>query len=96
MQAPLLVAICTVPGEAWVRRDGRNYGDVDATIGMDHLILAAADLGLGTCWVAAFDPEAARRALGPMENMEPLALTPLGYPAGGPAREALGGLVVYR
>ncbi len=81
VQAPLVIAISTVPREAWVRRDGKNYGDVDATIAMDHLILAAADLGLGTCWVAAFDPGAARRLLGTGEGEEPLAFTPLGYPA---------------
>ena len=80
-QAPLVVGICSVPGEAWVRRDGKNYADVDATIAMDHLILAAAALGLGTCWVAAFDPAVARKVFDLPEGMEPLAFTPLGYPA---------------
>jgi nitroreductase len=61
--------------------DGKNYADVDATIAMDHLILAAADLGLGTCWIAAFDPKAAREVLGLPDDVEPLAFTPLGYPA---------------
>lgn len=55
-QAPLLIGICALPATAWTRRDGKNYADVDATIAMDHLILAATELGLGTCWVAAFDP----------------------------------------
>ncbi len=85
VQAPLVIAVCTVPGEAWVRRDGKNYGDVDATIAMDHLILAAADLGLGTCWVAAFDPDAARQLLSVPAGIEPLAFTPLGYAADSPA-----------
>ncbi len=98
VQAPLVVAICTVPRRAWVRRDGKNYADVDATIAMDHLILAAADLGLGTCWVAAFDPHAARRVLGLTEEEEPLAFTPLGYPADQPGpklRKPLADLVRY-
>jgi len=98
VQAPLVIAICTVTAEAWVRRDGKNYGDVDATIAMDHLILAAADLGLGTCWVAAFDPDAARAVLGVPEGTEPLAFTPLGYPADRPTpktRKALNDLVRY-
>ncbi len=80
-QAPLVVGICSVPSEAWVRRDRKNYADVDATIAMDHLILAATALGLGTCWVAAFDPAVARRLFDLPEGMEPLAFTPLGYPA---------------
>jgi len=46
LRAPLLIFVCAVPGEAWVRQDGRNYALVDAAIVMDHLILAAADQGL--------------------------------------------------
>ena len=47
--APLVLCVCAVPGEAWRRTmyDGRSHADVDATIVMDHLVLAAADLGLG-------------------------------------------------
>lgn len=81
IQAPYIIALCAVPVEAWVRRDGRNYGVVDATIVMDHLILAAAALGLGTCWIAAFDEPAAREVLGIPPAWDPVALTPLGSPA---------------
>jgi nitroreductase len=70
-----------VPGKCWTRRDGKNYADVDVSIAMDHLILAATDQGLGTCWVGAFDPAAAREVLGLPEGVEPVAFTPLGYPA---------------
>ena len=80
-QAPIVICFCAIISEAWSRMDGKNYADVDATIAMDHLILAAADLGLGTCWVAAFNPEAAREVLGLPDDVEPLAFTPLGYPA---------------
>jgi nitroreductase len=83
-QAPLVIGICALPAAAWVRRDGKNYADVDATIAMDHLILAATDLGLGTCWVAAFDPVAAREILKLPNDVEPVAFTPLGYPADQP------------
>ena len=48
---------------------------------MDHLILAAANEGLGTCWIGAFDPAAAREVLGLPEGVEPVVFTPLGYPA---------------
>jgi nitroreductase len=80
-QAPLVIGVCSVASEGWVRRDGKNYADVDATIAMDHMILAAASLGLGTCWVAAFDPAVARAVFDLPQGMEPLAFTPLGYPA---------------
>jgi len=81
VQAPYIIGICALPSEAWVRRDGRNYAVVDATIAMDHLILAAASLGLGTCWVAAFDEAAAREVLQLPAGWDPVAFTPLGYPA---------------
>ncbi|MBN1541286.1 nitroreductase family protein [candidate division KSB1 bacterium] len=85
-RAPLVVAAVAVPEEGWNRRDGKNYAVVDTTIAMDHFILAAAAQGLGTCWVAAFDPQAAHEILGLPENAEPVAFTPLGYPAD-PGRE---------
>ena len=81
VQAPVVICICAIPNEAWVRSDGKNYSDVDAAIVMDHLVLAATDLGLGTCWIGAFDPVAAREVLGIPEQVDPIAFTPLGYPA---------------
>jgi len=87
VQPPLVIAICAMPGQAWSRMDGMNYAVVDASITMDHLILAAADVGLGTCWVGAFDPDAARQVLGLPEEVEPIAFTPLGYPADEPRQK---------
>jgi nitroreductase len=98
VQAPLVLAVVAVPGEAWRRMDGKPYDEVDATIAMDQLILAAAALGLGTCWVAAFDPAAAREVLGLPDDVEPIAFTPLGYPTTTPPqkkRRPLADLVKY-
>jgi nitroreductase len=98
LQAPFVICACAVKSEAWTRRDGKSYADVDVTIAMDHLILAARDLGLGTCWIGAFDPAAARVVLGLEPDLEPLAFTPLGYPAdeGRPKkRRAIGELVRF-
>jgi nitroreductase len=83
VEAPLILCVVAVPGEAWRRTmyDGRSHADVDATIVMDHLVLAAADVGLGTCWIAAFDPAAAREVLGIPAEAEPMLFTPLGFPA---------------
>ncbi len=79
VRAPLVIAACGLPEQNWVRVDGRNYNDVDVAIVMDHIILAAANLGLGTCWIGAFDPDAARKVLGLPDDAEPVAFTPLGY-----------------
>lgn len=98
VQPPLVICACGVPSENWVRKDGKNYNDVDVAIAMDHLILAAANAGLGTCWIGAFNPQAAREVLGLPEGVEPIAFTPLGYPADEPRpkkRKALSELVRY-
>lgn len=97
-RAPLIICVCALPEAAWTRSDGLNYGIVDATIVMDHLILAAANAGLGTCWIAAFDVAAARQVLGLPEGVEPIAFTPLGYAADTPkpkSRQPLSELVRY-
>ncbi len=98
VQPPLVICACGIPAQAWVRRDGKNYCDVDVAIAMDHLVLAATEQGLGTCWVAAFDAAAARRVLSLPDGVEPVAFTPLGYPddAGRPRkRKTLAEIVKY-
>jgi nitroreductase len=98
VQAPLVIGAVGVPAEAWVRRDGVSYYLADATIAFDHLVLAATEVGLGTCWIAAFDAQAAREVLGLPPEVEPLYFTPLGFPADEPtpkARRSLDELVHY-
>ncbi len=98
-EAPVIVCACARPAEAWRRNDGKSYADVDVTIAMDHLILAAAAEGLGTCWIGAFKPEELRRILDIPDELAPVALTPLGYPAEQPKarpRKELDELVEYR
>lgn len=98
LRAPLVVCTCAIPDKGWARMDGKRYVDVDVAIAVDHLILAATALGLGTCWIAAFNPEAAREVLGLPDGIEPVVFTTLGYPADRPRtkrRKALGDLVRY-
>jgi nitroreductase len=99
VQARLILCGVGVPREGWVRSDDqRRYLDVDVAIVMDHLILEAANQGLGTCWIAAFNARAARQALSLPDDVEPLIFTPLGYPADLPKikeRKPLESLVRY-
>jgi len=98
VSAPIVIAVCGVQREAWVRNDGKSYLDVDAAIVMDHLILAATNEGLGTCWIAAFNADEARRVLELPKGIEPIVLTPLGYPADQPKpkeRKPLASLLYY-
>lgn len=98
-EPPYVLLVCAVKDKCWVRRDGRYYGDVDAAIVMDHIILAATVEGLGTCWIGAFDAEAAKRELGLPDGYEPVAFTPLGYEQGAgfdKKRKDISELVVYK
>ena len=80
-KAPVVIAVCILPKEAWTRSyDGQNYAMVDGTLAMDHMTLAAAELGLGTCWIGAFDPAAVREILGLPDGVEVVGMTPLGFP----------------
>ncbi|MBD3321962.1 MAG: nitroreductase [Chitinivibrionales bacterium] len=81
LSAPVIIAVCIETASAWCRMDRKSYGFVDAAIAMDHMVLAATEAGLGTCWIGAFDPQAAKEVLGLPEGMEPVVFTPLGYPA---------------
>ena len=58
---PLAIIVCGVPSEAWVRPyDGKGMVDTDTAIVATHMLLEAADLGLGSCWMTRFDPSVVR------------------------------------
>ena len=69
--------VFTYPGEK------RDSGTEDATIVATHMILAAADEGVDSCWVNFLDPDKAKEALGLPENEEVLMFMDLGYAAEG-------------
>ncbi len=78
--APHILIVKGNRKEAWTRKyDDYNALETDLTIAMDHLILAAENEGLGTCWIAAFKPEILRTALGLNDDEEVFSITPLGY-----------------
>lgn len=61
----------------------RDSGVEDATIVATHLMLAAKNEGLETCWINFFDPEVAAEKLGLPENEEVLMMLDIGYAAQG-------------
>ncbi len=78
--APAIIVACGNHSQAWKRRDCKDHTDVDISIAVDHMTLAAAEIGLGTCWVCALDPVKCKEVLGLPEELEPIALIPIGYP----------------
>ncbi len=82
--APHILVVAGRKTDAWVRKhDGYNSLETDLTIAMDHLILAAENEGVGTCWIAAFNPEILSEALSLRMDEKVYAITPLGYPQKG-------------
>lgn len=80
--APLALLVCYDKTVSWKRsHDNHDEGEIDASIVTTHLMLQAASLGLGSTWVGYFDPEAIRSSFSLPENMIPVALLPIGYPA---------------
>lgn len=83
LQAPVIIAACCDRTVSWKRADGKEFGDIDTAIALDHLTLAATEQGLGTCWIGAFNEPEARKVLRLPETVDPVAFTPLGYPSSG-------------
>ena len=80
--APTAMLICYNKDECWVRKyDGKTCGVADACIVTTHMMLEAEDLGIGTTWVMHFDPAAMRCEFEIPDNIEPVALLVMGYPA---------------
>ncbi|HOA81189.1 MAG TPA: nitroreductase family protein, partial [Defluviitaleaceae bacterium] len=79
--APAVIVVCGDHSKSWKRKDGKDHCNIDVAIAIDHMTLAATDLGLGTCWVCAFDAKQCHKILGLPENLEVIALIPIGYPA---------------
>ncbi len=84
--APLVFIISYNKDECWKRPyDGKLSGDIDASIVTTHMMLEAAELGLGSCWVMHYRPEVLKEKFTLAENLESTALLVCGYPAEGAA-----------
>lgn len=80
--APTAMLVCYNKDESWIRRyDGALSAPVDACIVNTHMMLQAYEMGIGTTWVMHFDPEAMRKEFNIPENIIPVALLVMGYPA---------------
>ena len=80
--APCAMLVCFNKDESWVRKyDGALSAPVDAGIVTTHMMLQAHNIGVGTCWVMHFDPFKMRETFNIPQNLEPVALLVMGYPA---------------
>ncbi len=80
--APAAMLVCYNEEESWTRPyDKAQSAPVDAVIVATHMMLAAHDIGVGSCWVMHFDPFAIQESFNIPENIKPMALLVMGYPA---------------
>jgi nitroreductase len=101
-EAPVIIAACSLVIESNRGNYMKEFSVlVDVSIAFDHLMLAARNEGLGTCWIGAFDNETVKGILGIPKEINVVALTPLGYPADAEAfksvenRKNMAEVVVY-
>lgn len=78
-KAPVIIVACGDHSQSWKRKDGKDHCDIDVALAIDHMTLAATDLGLGTCWICAFDAKRCHELLGLPDHLEVIALLSMGY-----------------
>jgi nitroreductase len=79
-KAPIAIIACATESQSTMLCGQPRY-TVDVSIAMSFMILQAQELGLGTCWIGAFDESSVKEILGIPNNIRVVAITPLGYPA---------------
>jgi nitroreductase len=82
--APHILVVLGLQNQAWNRSyDGYNSVETDVAIALTHIILAAENEGVGTCWIAAYNPAILKEALNIKDDQLIFGITPLGYPKPG-------------
>jgi nitroreductase len=88
-EAPVVIVVC-----ANEKRSSMDYGFrgktlyciQDTAAATQNILLTAYSLGLGTCWVGAFNEDQAKKAINAPEEMRPVAIIPVGYPNEAPTQ----------
>ena len=79
--APQAFIFCYDDNRVCRRGENGNFGEIDVTIVLTHMMLEAWNLGIGTCPVGAFKQEEAKTLFGLPDNIHPILMMPFGYPA---------------
>lgn len=76
-----ILVVCYDKDISWHRgRDAKDHGEIDATIAATQMVLEATNLGIGSCFVCAFNEEVLRSILNIPQNYGIMCMLPLGYP----------------
>lgn len=77
--APAFLVVCIEPEQSGVAPNNMEYFPVDAAIVMEHLILAATNEGLGSCWIGWFNEDKVKEVLSIPNGYRVIGITPLGF-----------------
>ena len=83
-EAPIVIVCCAETNQH-VMRCGEKCYPIDLAISIDHITLRAWELGLGTCWIGAFNAEPVKKLLNIPDNIVVVELLTLGYPKSVPS-----------
>ncbi len=82
-QAPALIVVCAEPARSASRygmRGEKLYAIQDTAAAVENMLLTITELGLGSCWIGAFDEDGVIDALSLPSSFRPVALLPVGFP----------------
>jgi nitroreductase len=85
-EAPVVIVACGTESKAMLAC-GQPTHTVDVSIACAYMILQAYELGLGTCWIGAFNEDETKKILSIPEHVRVVAMTPLGYPSQPPSQK---------
>ena len=86
-QAPVVIACCAETNNNYTMTCGQLAYPIDVAIAIDHMTLAATELGLGTCWVGAFYENQVKEILNIPAEIRVVQLLTLGYAGESPYRK---------
>ena len=78
--APVVIVVCANPRNSG-KMNGQNYYLVDTAIAFQQMMLVAWEMGIGSCWLGAFNEEKVKLILSIPQEIKVVALSPFGYPA---------------
>lgn len=83
-EAPVDIVVCANLNRIspYGSRGKDLYCIQDSAAAVEHILLLAVDIGLGACWVGAFDEYEVSRILELPPHIRPVAIVPIGYPLG--------------
>ena len=81
--APVVLVVCADMRKAWKNKleEGYDSAEMDLSIIGTHMMLEAWNLGIGSCWVRAFNSNDVKEVFKLSENIKPIFILPIGYEA---------------